>query len=156
MEKCKKGLDKFLELFSTVIFISMVLLVTFQVVARYFFKSPSSVSEVLTRYLFVWLIIVSATYMFGQREHICISFIKDKLNKKAKRIMNIVIEAVVMFFSATIMVYGGVVITKMNMLQQDSILKIPTGIIYSIIPVCGLLIIFYCLMNMSAIINDKK
>ena len=70
MTAAKKVLDKITSYSSVVIFIAMVLMVTYQVIARYFFKSPSSVTEVLTRYCFVWLIIISATYMFGQREHI--------------------------------------------------------------------------------------
>ena len=55
MTAAKKVLDKITSYSSVVIFIAMVLMVTYQVIARYFFKSPSSVTEVLTRYCFVWL-----------------------------------------------------------------------------------------------------
>ena len=55
-----------------------------------------------------------------------------------------------------ILVYGGSVITTMNMLQYDSILKIPTGTIYSIIPVCGVLIIFYSIYNLIVELNKKE
>lgn len=85
MKTLKKGLDRFLSLICIIDFIAMVLLTAYQVVVRYFFKSPSSVSEVLTRYCFVWLILLSATYVFGQRDHICITFIKDKLTGNAKK-----------------------------------------------------------------------
>ena len=71
MTAAKKVLDKITSYSSVVIFIAMVLMVTYQVIARYFFKSPSSVTEVLTRYCFVWLIIISATYM-SDRESILI------------------------------------------------------------------------------------
>ena len=71
MTAAKKVLDKITSYSSVVIFIAMVLMVTYQVIARYFFKSPSSVTEVLTRYCFVWLIIISATYMLD-RESILI------------------------------------------------------------------------------------
>ena len=114
-----------------------VLMVTYQVVARYIFSSPSSVTEILTRYSFVWLIIISATYMFGQREHINIAVLKDKLPGKAKTAVNIIIECVTIVFAGLIMVFGGFKITQMNFVQYDSILHIPTGIIYSIIPICG-------------------
>lgn len=147
MEKIKKILDKIISTVCVVIFIAMVLLTTYQVMVRYIFKSPSSISEVLTRYLFVWLIILSATYVFGQRDHICITALKDKFTGKAKKIVNIFGECVVIVFSVLIMIYGGGVISQMNMLQFDSILNIPTGVIYSIIPVCGVLIIFYSIIN---------
>ena len=78
MKTLKHGLDRFLAFVCIVDFIVMVLLTVYQVVVRYVFKSPSSVSEVLTRYCFVWLILLSATYVFGQRDHICITYLKDK------------------------------------------------------------------------------
>lgn len=149
MKGLKTGLDKFLEIICITDFIVMVCLTLFQVVMRYVFRSPSSVSEVLARYCFVWLILLSATYVFGQRDHICISFLKDKMTGNVRQAMDVLTECVVIVFSAAILVYGGAVITNMNMLQYDSILKIPTGMIYSIIPACGILIIFYSIYNLS-------
>ena len=156
MKTLKHGLDRFLAFVCIVDFIVMVLLTVYQVVVRYVFKSPSSVSEVLTRYCFVWLILLSATYVFGQRDHICITYLKDKLNGSTKRLLDAAIEVVIILFSALILVYGGSVITTMNMLQYDSILKIPTGTIYSIIPVCGVLIIFYSIYNLTVELNKKE
>ena len=141
MKIVKNILDKITSYASVFIFIMMVLMVTYQVVARYIFSSPSSVTEILTRYSFVWLIIISATYMFGQREHINIAVLKDKLPGKAKTVVNIIIECVTIVFAGLIMVFGGFKITQMNFVQYDSILHIPTGIIYSIIPICGVIII---------------
>ncbi len=147
MKAIKNILDKITAVSSIVVFIAMVLMVTYQVIARYFFASPSSVTEALTRYSFVWLIIISATYMFGQREHICISVVRDKLSAKAKEVVNILIEIVTIIFAGLVMIFGGFTISKMNLLQIDSILNIPTGIIYSIIPICGVIIVFYSIYN---------
>lgn len=149
MEKVKKALDKIISTVCVIIFIAMVLLTTYQVGVRYIFKSPSSISETLTRYLFVWLIILSATYVFGQRDHICINALKDTFSAGTKKAVNIFGECVVILFAVFIMIYGGSVITKMNMLQYDSILNIPTGLIYSVIPICGVLIIFYSIINIT-------
>lgn len=156
MKAFKNGLDRFLAAVCIIDFIVMVLLTVYQVVVRYVFKSPSSVSEVLARYCFVWLILLSATYVFGQRDHICISFLKDKLQGSTRQMLDAIIEIVVIIFSGLVLVYGGIVITTMNMLQYDSILKIPTGTIYSIIPISGVLIIFYSLYNLVECFNKKE
>jgi TRAP-type C4-dicarboxylate transport system permease small subunit len=156
MTKVKTLLDKVIATLCVIIFIAMVLLTTFQVISRYVFNSPSSVSEILTRYSFVWLILLSATYVFGQRDHICISFLRDKFKGNAKKVLNIIGEIVIIIFAATILIYGGGVVTQMNMLQYDSMLKIPTGIIYSIIPVCGVLIIFYSIYNIILYAKEKE
>jgi TRAP-type C4-dicarboxylate transport system permease small subunit len=153
MKTLKHGLDRFLAFVCIVDFIVMVLLTVYQVVVRYVFKSPSSVSEVLTRYCFVWLILLSATYVFGQPDHICITYLKDKLNGSTKRLLDAAIEVVIILFSALILVYGGSVITTMNMLQYDSIIY---STIYSIIPVCGVLIIFYSIYNLTVELNKKE
>ena len=155
MDKAKNILDQILKVVSVVILIAMVLLTTYQVIARYIFKSPSSISEVLTRYAFVWLIIVSATYVFGQRDHIAITFLRDKFKGMGRKIIDVAIECVIIIFSATIMVYGGFTVTRMNMLQYDSMLNIPTGIVYSIIPICGVLIILYSIYNIIQSVKTK-
>lgn len=147
MKNVKKILDKIISTVCVVIFISMVLLTTYQVVTRYIFKSPSSISEVLTRYLFVWLILLSATYVFGQRDHICITALKEKFKGTSRKVVNIFGECVVIIFSVLVLIYGGFSIASINMVQYDSILKIPTGLIYSILPVSGVLIVFYSILN---------
>lgn len=149
MDKFRKYLDKTVEWFSVFLISAMVLLVSWQVFARYVLNSPSSFSETLTRYLFVWLVIVTATYAFGKRDHMCISYLKDKLPARAKAAADILIEMLTLLFSTTIMVYGGFHIMRMQMVQMDSNLHIPVGIIYSVIPVCGVLILFYALCNIE-------
>ena len=157
MKKFLDFLDNKLEISICIVLMCVLSVVLFiQVFYRYVLQNSLSWSEELARYCFVWLILLSATYVFGQRDHICISFLKDKLEGSARRTMDIVIELVVILFSVLVLVYGGIVITTMNMLQYDSILKIPTGTIYSIIPISGVLIIFYSLYNIVESLNQKE
>lgn len=147
MNKVRTMLDKVTEFCSILIFVVMVLLVAFQVFVRYILNSPSAFSEALTRYLFVWLVLVTATYAFGKREHMCISFLKEKAPVQVQHKINILIEILSIVFAGPVMVYGGIRISAMQMVQLDSVLKIPTGLIYSIIPICGVGILFYSLCN---------
>lgn len=149
MEKLREFLNRLLEKFSVVLMSVMVLLVMWQVISRYVFNSPSTISEVLTRYLFVWLVVVTATYAFGKREHMCISFLKEKLPEAVQRGVNIVIEMLTILFSVTVMIAGGYTMAGKQMVQIDSTLHIATGVIYSIIPVCGILILIYCICNIA-------
>ena len=90
------------------------------------------------------------------RENISnIAVLKDKLPGKAKTVVNIIIECVTIVFAGLIMVFGGFKITQMNFVQYDSILHIPTGIIYSIIPICGVIIIFYSIYNIGLELKKK-
>ena len=78
MKIIRSMFDKCIEAVSIGIFALMVLLVTFQVFVRYVLNSPSAFSETLTRYLFVWLVLITSTYAFGKRDHMCISYLKGK------------------------------------------------------------------------------
>ena len=148
LTKIKKGMNFLLSRIAAVLLSAMTLLVLYQVFTRYVLNSPSAFSETLTRYLFVWLVLITSTYAFGKRDHMCISYLKDKLPLKGQRMVNILIEAITFFFAAAIMIYGGVRISAMQMVQLDSVLKIPTGLIYSIIPISGVGIAFYSLCNL--------
>lgn len=147
MAGMKNALDKILGWFCIIIFSFMVLMTTYQVIVRYVFSNPSALSETLTKYAFVWLILYSSAYVFGQRDHISINFVKDKQKESTKRFLNIFIELIVIIFACLVMVYGGIRVSSMNLLQFDSILNVPTGYIYSAIPLSGILIIIYSIYN---------
>ena len=74
MEKMKKLFDRVLEVSCIALMSVMTILVTYQVITRYIFNKPSAVSEVLARYMFVWMVLLCAAYVFGLREHMNIPF----------------------------------------------------------------------------------
>ena len=156
MKTLRKWINKVVEAFSVVIVAVMVLLVLWQVVARYLLNNPSTFTEALTRYLFVWLVLVSATYAFGSRDHMCISVLNARLKGRAKTAVNIAIEVLTILFAACVMIFGGSVITRMQMVSMYSSLHIPMGLVYSIIPICGVLTVFYCLCNIADELNRAK
>ena len=84
MEKMKKLFDRVLEVSCIALMSVMTILVTYQVITRYIFNKPSAVSEVLARYMFVWMVLLCAAYVFGLREHMNIPFVKDKLPTPGK------------------------------------------------------------------------
>lgn len=156
MKRVRGVINKFVEAFSIALIIVMVLLVLWQVIARYFLQNPSTFSETLTRYLFVWLVLVTSTYAFGKREHMYISALNDKFKGMAKTAVNVFIEVLTILFAVCVMVYGGSIITNMQMVSTDSSLHIPMGVVYAIIPICGVLIVFYCLCNIADEITLKN
>lgn len=156
MKKLKQMIDKAVEWFSIALVIVMVLLVLWQVIARYLLNSPSSFSEALTRYLFVWLVLITSTYAFGSREHMYISALNDRLRGKTRTAVNILIEVLTILFAACVMVFGGSIITRMQMVSLDSSLHIPMGVVYAVIPVCGVITVFYCICNILEELEKAK
>lgn len=147
LEKVKYALDKLAASLCIVIVAVMTVLITYQVISRYIFNSPSAVSEVLSRYLFIWLILLAGAYVFGLREHMAISYVKLKCSPKAQIILDMISELATAIFALSIMIIGGYSAALRQMWQLDSALQIPIGVIYAGIPISGAMIIFYFFYN---------
>lgn len=147
MEYIKKILDKTVEIFCINIMILMTILVTWQVFTRYILNKPSAITEQLSQYLFVWLVLYGAAYVFGKRDHMAITYLQDKMDLKIRNFFKIIQEIITSLFTLGVMVYGGYISTLKQMVQVDAALQIPVGVIYSAIPISGIIIIFYTLYN---------
>lgn len=107
MEKFRTALNKALELLAGLSMAVMVILTTYQVIARYIFNSPSTWSEELVGYLFGWSTLFGATIVSGERGHMNIPILVDRMNPGMRKAFHILWEVVAFLFSATILVFGG-------------------------------------------------
>lgn len=156
MNVIKRTLDKVLGVFCVALLGFLVILVTWQVFTRFVLDDPSVISEELAKIVFVWLVLFGSAYVFGERGHMAIEFLKDKLPLKVKSIVEIFIEVVVFGFSAFVLVWGGIIATEMTLSQQSAALKVPVGYLYSALPISGVIVLFYCLYNIVVIIKKMK
>lgn len=155
MEKFRNIIDKMIEIFCTVIMVVMTVLVSWQVFTRYVFNKPSTVTEQLCQYLFIWLVLFGSAFIFGKREHMQIVFIKDKLPAKLGMLCDIIQEVVIFIFTLGVLIVGGYQSSLRQMAQVDAALQIPIGIIYAAIPLSGIFVIFYSILNIKKIIAKK-
>ena len=58
-------------------------------------------------------------------------------------------QCLIFGFAAVIMIYGGIQITSLTMSQRTASLGIPMGYVYLIVPLSGVLILVYSIMNMA-------
>lgn len=147
LHQFRKGIDKILSIACVIIFGEMVVVGTYQIVTRFVFNSPSTVSEELLTYSFAWLALLSASYIFGKREHMRMGFLADKVTGNAKKVLEIVIEAVIVAFAVIVMVYGGFNIMGLTMTQTTASLPVTMGVIYTVLPLSGIIIAIYGVLN---------
>ena len=136
LEKIRKVIDVVLSSACAIVFAVMVIVGTYQIVVRYFFNSPSTVSEELLTYSFSWMALLSSALVFGKRDHMRMGFIADKLTGVPKKILEIVIELMIMIFAVSVMVWGGYTIMQLSM-----------GVVYIVVPLSGVLIAIYSVLN---------
>ncbi len=147
LKTLRKGMDKVLSSACFVIFAFMVCIGTYQIVVRYFFNSPSTVSEELLTYSFTWMALLSSAYVFGKRDHMRMGFVADKLTGKKRLILEVVIEALVLAFAVIVLIFGGIRIMNLTMTQVTASLGIPMGTVYTVVPLSGVLIVVYTVLN---------
>ncbi len=154
MKKIKLILDKTIEWLCITIMGAMTILVTWQVFTRKVLNNPSTITEQLAKYLFVWLVLYGATYVFGKRDHMAIVFMVEKRSLRVQCILKIIQEILIGVFALGVMVYGGYFGAVRQMGQLDAALQLPIGIIYSAIPISGIIIILYAIYNIISFIQE--
>lgn len=154
MEALRKGLDKVLEVVCCILLSLMTIFATWQVVSRYVFNKPSTVTEELVLICFVWMGLLGAAYVFGKQEHMRMSFLVDKLNERNQTKIKLFSEIVVILFAALVLVFGGYRMSQLSMGQTSSSLQIPMGYIYLALPLSGIVTIIYNVLNITDIIKE--
>ena len=152
MERTYQFLNRAIEWFLVVIFALLVIDVVWQVFSRYVVGQSSSFTEEFARFALIWLTVLGAAYINGQKEgHLAMDFLLSKLSSKKKTKSKKVIQILMALFALIIMVIGGgnLVYTTLSLGQISSALNVPLGAVYSIVPICGVIIIFFSAYNIK-------
>ncbi len=147
MKQLRNLLNKTLSILAGGCFIVMVALVCWQVFTRYILQNPSSWSEELVSYVFAWMALLGASLVVGERGHMNIPIIVDKMKPAGKKFFVLFAEVIAFLFAAIILVYGGIQITSLAMGQMTSSLGVPVGVFYTVLPLCGVLNMIYAILN---------
>ncbi len=152
MEKTYRFLIKAIEALLVLIFALLVIDVVWQVISRYIVGQSSSFTEEFARFALIWLTVLGAAYINGQKEgHLTMDFLLTKLPEHKRHQRQKVIQTLMAIFALVVMVIGGgnLVYTTLSLGQISSALLIPLGYIYAIVPLAGLIIIFFSFYNIK-------
>lgn len=152
----RKIIDKIIEVLCTVIMGYMVLAVCWQVITRFILKNPSTLTEEILRYLLVWTTMVGGAYAYGRRKHLSINMLTKKLPFKQQKMLDIVIQIIVIVFAVVVMIMGGLHLVGTTSNQISAALHLPMPYVYASIPVGGILIIFYSLIFIMEDIKEMN
>ena len=153
----RSRLDKAIAFLLVLILAVMVINVTWQVVSRYVFQSPSSFTDELSRFLLIWLGMLGSAYVAGRNEHLAIDILPQKLKGKPKRRLMIFIHCVIIAFALPVMILGGANLVYITFVlgQKSATLQVPLAYVYAIIPFSGLLVFYYQIASIKELLNNK-
>lgn len=102
----RKWLDKIVGTICIFLFALMVVVGSYQIITRFIFNNPSTISEELLTYSFAWMAMFATAYVFGKRDHMRMTFVVDKLAPAQRKVLEIVLEVLVIAFAAIVLIYG--------------------------------------------------
>ncbi|RDV15327.1 TRAP transporter small permease [Pontibacter diazotrophicus] len=149
--KFRQRLDSTLYWLLVILMGTMVLNVLWQVGSRFILRSPSSITDELARFLLIWVSLLGASYVTGRKMHLAIDILPSKLEGKKQRNLNVLINVLVAVFALFAMVWGGIklVYITLTLNQTSASLNVPLGYVYLVVPLSGLIIIYYSIMNLT-------
>ena len=141
----RKKIDKILGIVLIVIMSVMVINVLWQVFTRYVMTTPSSFTDELARYLMIWIGVLGAAFVSGKNMHVAIDVLPSKLNETNRKKLAKVVDFIIISFVFFAMVVGGIRLVYLTYIleQHSPALQIPLALVYLVLPLSGLLIIYY-------------
>ena len=138
LDRIEKALDAVL-VFMMIVMAGAVVL---QVTSRYVFNNPTSWSEELARYLFVWITFLGAAVVIRKRRHVDVTVLTDRLPPSAAKVVYLVSDAAVLFMLGAL-TWAGVGLAIMAHRQLSAAMDLPMSLAYSAMPVgTGLMFVF--------------
>lgn len=149
MTKAYHKINQIIEIVLVTIFALLVVDVLWQVFSRYVIGQSYSFTEEFARFALIWLSILGAAYLNGKREHLSMDFLVRKLEGDQLKKRMQIIEILMFVFALVVMVIGGgnLVYTTLYLGQISAAMGISLGYVYAIVPISGLLIMFFSIHN---------
>jgi TRAP-type C4-dicarboxylate transport system permease small subunit len=151
----RRVVDRVLEWLLVAFMSLMVINVLWQVATRFLLRNPSSFTEEIARYLLVWVGVLGGAYAVGKRIHLAIDLLPSKLEGRRKAMLELFIETCIFVFAALVLVVGGsgLVWLTLDLGQTSAALQIPLGFVYLVLPLSGLLMMFYSGLHGAEALN---
>ena len=128
----KTVIDRYCRLLSLLIVAAlavMVVLVFGNVVLRYGFNSGFTISEELSRWLFVWMTFLGAIIAMHERGHLGTDSLVSRLPRAGKKLC-LGASYVLMLFCCWLILSGSWQQTVINMKSTSAVMEAPMGILY--------------------------
>ena len=136
----------------------MVINVLWQVCARYIPFIPGAFTDELARYLLIWVGLLGAAFASGKQMHLALDLLPEKLEGVAKSKLQIFINILVAVFALLVMIVGGIRLMYITLYlgQTSAALGIPLGFVYMVLPLSGVLIIYFAIYHSIHLIKEIK
>jgi C4-dicarboxylate transporter DctQ subunit len=138
---------------ASALFVFAGAMLTYEVVARYFFTKPTSWAAELSQMCLIWGTLLAMAYLLSKRQHIQVDAVVQLLPTYLVRIVDVVVLIIVGVFAAVVTWYGFEIFydSFTRGRTTGSLLNIPIWIVELAVPVGFFLLTTQCLYEIKQI-----
>ena len=156
MDKYFRRLVDWVEAWTVLLLVLMVLLVSLGVFFRYVLNSSLSWYDEFASFLLVWLTFYGAVVASYRRRHIGFEIVVDRLMPGTRKIVELIAESCVLGFQAVLFYHGWQLMQKMGDETTVSLVSVKMRWIYSVLPITGGLMLVISLMRFVSIATGSE
>ena len=158
MKRLTDGITRILSVVLIFLMAAMVLDVTWQVFTRFILRDPSGFTEELAGFLLIWIGLLGASYAYYVKAHLGIDVLTSGLSGAKRKISEILIAGTVFLFALFVLVLGGwrLVDLTFTLRQISPVMGIPMGVVYMVLPVTGILFMYYSIYYMVEAVKRNR
>ncbi len=131
--------------------VAMAIIITLQVIFRFFFTALSW-SEEASRFLLVWSSLIGASVGFKRGAHISITFVLNIIPEKAKKLISIVSYIIQAIFFWIVAYYGVTLINDQGF-QTSPAMGIHMSYVYMLYPIVAPIILIHLIAEIIKVVN---
>lgn len=146
VSKVMNAIYKLFCLFSQVVLLVIVAIVTMQVVLRWM-KRNVPWGEEVALFFMVWMAFISFAIGVTQDLHISIVMLYNKLPKGVQKVLDCLINVIILAVGVFFIVYGSNLV-KMTLKSTLPATKWPKGTMYLMIPVSGVFVVYASVLRL--------
>jgi TRAP-type C4-dicarboxylate transport system permease small subunit len=120
-----------------------------QVFFRYFLGNPTTWSDELARYLFVWCAFLGWVIAARRRSHLAIGSLPERASPRTRAILALFASAAAVAFAA-VLTYYGTRIALRNLDVDTTTLFFAMGVVYAIVPLAAIAVGLHALADGAA------
>lgn len=113
-----------------------------QVTSRYVLGSSITWTEEAARYCFIWLDMLGAAVLVYRGGHAVVDLLVSKVHGTARKIYETIVHILVAYVGV-VLAYFGAQLSSMTFRQTSPSLKLPVGGVYSVVAICGVLVVIF-------------
>ena len=141
---------------ASALFITIGFIVSYEVIMRYLFNSPTIWVNEVSRFLQIWATYLALTYSFHKNDFIRITVVYDRLNENGKKILDFISFIFILIFSSFVVYFGWLIAYDSLKVGRTSstILDVPSFLTELAIPLCFAFLVLRVILEIITYVRN--